>query len=140
MYGKQKRQKGNQPDSGLKPDKGRNKEREIMNYTGKVTLTFHFDLEAVEKAGLTTDELLQDMRNYAGECKITETSYGVFEKNGIDAMAMLVGYAVRKSKADPEFLDYLTSWIANIDGTIEDCKVSALKIREEKMRGETKKY
>ena len=64
------------------------------------------------------------------ECKIDETSYGVFEKTGIDALAMLLGYAVRKNDAEPEFIDYLTSWIADINGKIEDCKMSILKKRE----------
>lgn len=96
----------------------------------RTTLTFEFDMEAVEKAGLTTDELLEDMRMYAKENEIVETSYGVFEKNGSHAMAILIGYAVRKNKAEPEFINYLSSWIADIEGTIEDCKVSILKIRE----------
>ena len=95
------------------------------------TLTFDFNEEAVKKAGLTTDELLEDMRRYAKECDIKEISYGVFEKTGVHAMAMLIGYAVRKGKAEPEFINYLTSWIADIDGTIEDCKQEIIRIWEE---------
>ena len=98
----------------------------------RTTLTFQFDLEAVGKAGLTTDELLEDMRAYAKEWGIKEISYGVFEKTGKDAMAMLVGYAVRKGKSEPEFLNYLTSWIADIDGTIEDCKKEIIAHREKR--------
>ena len=100
----------------------------------RTTLSFNFDMEAVEKAGFTTDELLEDMRAYAKECEIQEISYGVFEKTGVHAMALLVGYAVRKNKADPDFINYLTSWIADIDGTIEDCKQEAIKLREKRRR------
>ena len=96
----------------------------------RTTLTFNFDMTEVEKAGFTTDELLEDMRRYAKECDIAETSYGVFEKTGVHAMAMLIGYAVRKGKAEPEFINYLTSWIADIDGTIEDCKQEIIEIRK----------
>lgn len=99
-------------------------------YKQRTTLTFNFDEEAVKKARLTTDELLEDMRSYAKECGITEVEYGVFEKIGIDGMAMLLGYAVRKDDAEPEFINYLTSWIADINGTIEDCKAEILEIRE----------
>ena len=64
------------------------------------------------------------MRNYAKECEITEVAHGVFEKTGIRAMAMLIGYTVRKNKAEPDFIDYLDSWIADVDGNeYEHCKV-----------------
>lgn len=96
----------------------------------RTTLTFNFNEEAVKAAGLTTDELLEDMRNYAKECEITETAYGMFEKRGEHGMAMLLGYAVRKNKAEPDYINYLDSWIADIDGTIEDCKAEILEIRE----------
>ena len=99
-------------------------------YKSRTTLTFNFDEEAVKAAGLTTDELLEDMRDYAKKCEITEVEYGVFEKIGIDAMAMLIGYAVRKDDVDPKFINYLTSWIADVDGSIEDCKAEILEIRE----------
>jgi len=88
----------------------------------KTTLTFNFDEEAVNRAGLTKDELLEDMRCYAKECDVEEIAYGVFEKRGEDSMAILIGYAVRKVEANPEYLNYLTSWIADVNGNIEDCK------------------
>lgn len=100
----------------------------------RTTLTFHFDMEAVEKAGFTTDELLEDMRRYAKECEIDEIEYGVFEKIGIHGLAMLMGYVVRKEHAEPEFINYLTSWIFNTGGNIEDCKESILKSREREKR------
>lgn len=98
----------------------------------RTTLTFDFNEEAVKSAGLTTDELLADMRRYAQECEIDEIAYGVFEKKGKDAMAMLIGYTVRKAKAEPDFVNYLNSWIADVDGNIEDCKVSIEEIRNKR--------
>jgi len=88
----------------------------------RTMLTFDFNKKAVEEAGTSTDELLEDMRMYAKECDIDEIAYGVFTTTGADAMAKLIGYAVRKVDAEPEFVNYLSSWIANVEGTIEDCK------------------
>ena len=88
------------------------------------TLTFDFNEEAVKRAGTTTEELLEDMRRYAKECEVEEISKGVFSKSGADAMAILIGYAVRKSDTDPGFINYLNTWIADVNGTVEDCKVS----------------
>ena len=95
----------------------------------RTILTFQFDTEAVEKAGLTTDELLEDMRKYAKECQIDEIEYGVFKKTGTHGLAMLMGYVVRKEEAEPEFINYLTSWICDTGGSVEDCKKSILKYR-----------
>ena len=96
------------------------------------TLAFNFNEKAVAEAGLTTDELLADMRSYAEECDVEEIEYGVFSKSGKDAMAILLGYAVRKANADPDFVDYLDTWIADISGEIEDCKVEIEKIKKMK--------
>lgn len=109
-------------------DKIRKRERQLT------TLTFNFNEEAVAKAGLTTDELLEDMRSYAKECEVDEISYGVFTKEGKDSMAILLGYAVRKEDSDPDFVNYLDSWIADIAGTVEDCKVEIEKRRKEKKK------
>ena len=100
----------------------------------RTTLTFDFNGEAVVAAGLTTDELLEDMRSYAKECGIDEIEYGVFSKSGPDAMAMLIGYAVRKCKTDPDFMKYLNTWIADVDGNLEDCKVEIESIMQEQRR------
>jgi len=96
----------------------------------KTTLTFNFNEEAVREAGLTTDELLEDMRRYAEECEIDEIAHGVFEKKGIHAMAILYGYVVRKDEADPDFINYLHSWIADAGGEREDCKLTILECRK----------
>ena len=99
----------------------------------RTILTFDFDGEVVAAAGLTTDELLEDMRSYAEECGIDEIEYGVFSKSGPDAMAMLMGFVVRKADAEPDFIDYLNTWIADIEGSLEDCKES-IERRERRNR------
>ena len=109
----------------------------------RTTLTFNFDMTEVEKAGFTTDELLEDMRRYAKECDIKETAYGVFVKEGEHALAMLYGYVVRKEDEEPDFIHYLTSWIADVGGNQEDCKASILKYRlkeKEEKNGKNEKY
>lgn len=85
------------------------------------TLTFEFNDAKVAGAGLTTDELLEDMRRYGREHGVSEISYGVFRKDGEDSMATLLKYAVWKQHEDPLFRTYLTKLEANIDGEVEDC-------------------
>ena len=97
------------------------------------TLTYDFNEEAVAAAGLTTDELLEDMRSYAEECGIDEIEYGVFSKSGPDAMAMLMGFVVRKADTEPDFIDYLNTWIYEDAGETEDCKES-IERRERRKR------
>lgn len=98
------------------------RQRKRMSRT--TTLEFNFNQEAVKMAGLTTDELLEDMRRYAKECEVEEIAYGVFSKSGDDALAILMGYVVRKNDDEPDFVNYLDSWIADVEGNIEDCKKS----------------
>lgn len=86
-------------------------------------LTFVFNEEKVKENGLTVDSLLWDMRKYAQSEGITEIKPGVFEKDGEDAMALLLKYVVKKERRNPEFITYLSKWEANIDGEIEDCLV-----------------
>lgn len=109
-----------------------NNEAYLQWWKLRTMLTFNFNRKAVEEAGITTDELLEDMRSYAKECGIDEIAYGVFTAAGEDSMAMLIGYAVRKGKDDPGFIDLLDSWIANVDGSVEDCKKSIEEIRAKK--------
>lgn len=100
----------------------------------RTTLTFHFNEEKVKASGTTTGQLLEDMRAYAEECGVTETTYGVFEKEGAEAMAVLVGYAVRKAKEDWGFYELLDSLIADVDGAKEDCKEEMRTLLQETER------
>ena len=107
-----------------------NNQQYMSRWANTTTLTFKFSEELVKKSGTTIDELLKDMRSYAKECGVEEIYPGVFAKEGNDAMAILIGYAVRKAKSEPEFLNYLESWVANIGGVEEDCKVEMEKQKE----------
>lgn len=91
-------------------------------------LIFEFDTEKVNAAGLTTDELLVDMRNYAEEKGITESSYGVFEKDG-DSMALIGLMIPRLVRKYPNLPNYLINWTFDVDGELEDAK-EALNILE----------
>ncbi len=86
-------------------------------------LTFIFNEPKLRDNSLTADDMLFDMRTYAKHEDIQETEYGVFSKDGEDAMALLLKYVVDKEKRDPAFITYLDKWEANIDGEIENCLV-----------------
>ena len=92
-----------------------------------VKLTFEFDKAEISKAGLTEDELLAEVREYAKKNKIAETSHGVFEKDGEDALCqnMMIAHTILFDR--PHYLDCLKSLNMDDDGEIEDC----LKIAKE---------
>ena len=90
-------------------------------------LIFDFNEDKVVADGLTADELLAPMRAYGKEHGIRETSYGVFEREGREAMAIVLKFVVRYSTKNPWYLDYLEHWTFNIDGRIEDCKEETLR-------------
>ncbi len=89
-----------------------------------VKLTFEFDKAEIAKAGLTEDELLAEVREYAKKNKISETSRGVFEKDGEDAVAMLVMIGVETLRKDLAYMKYVKSLVLDDDGDKEDCKES----------------
>lgn len=91
-----------------------------------VTLTFDFNIDKVWEAGYTTDDLLAPMREHAKRYGIEEVEYGVFAKDGINALAAIGKYVV---SVPSDFIDYLDSWILNVNGNIEDCKVELMKAR-----------
>lgn len=53
------------------------------------TLKFIFNEEKVAAAGTTKDALLAPMREHAAKYGIEETAYGVFSKDGEDAMCVI---------------------------------------------------
>lgn len=89
-----------------------------------VKLTFEFDKAEVAKAGLTEDILLAEVREYAKKNDISETSFGVFEKDGEDAVAMLVMIGVETLRKDPAYMKYVKTLELDDDGDKEDCKES----------------
>ena len=109
-------------------------DRYIINMIGgidMVTLTFDFNEDRVMEAGHTTDELLAPMREHAKKYGIDEVEYGVFAKDGINALAAIAKFVVNVSL---DYLDYLNTWMMNVDGEVEDCKSSILKYNEWKLK------
>ena len=93
-----------------------------------VTLTFDFNIDKVWEAGYTTDDLLAPMREHAKKYGIEEVEYGVFAKDGINALAAMELYIVHASN---KYLDFLDKWILNTNGSIEDCKKSLIQCRHD---------
>lgn len=86
-----------------------------------VKLTFEFNEKEVAKAGLTTDVLLEEVRAFAKENDIAETSYGVFEKDGDDALCLLMMIAHTILCDRPNYLDCLKSLLLDDEDGTEDC-------------------
>lgn len=86
-----------------------------------VKLTFEFNKAEVAKRGLTEDGLLTEVRAFAKENKIAETSYGVFEQDGEDALCLLMMIAHRILCDRPHYIDCLKSLKLDDDGDIEEC-------------------
>ncbi len=86
-----------------------------------VSLIFGFNKEKVAAAGLTTDELLQPMREHAEKYGIEEAEYGVFQMDGEDAVCVLIMFVGNMVRKDPKYIGYLDKWILDIDGEEEDC-------------------
>lgn len=86
-----------------------------------VSLTFKFNEEKVADAGLTCDDLLVQMREHAKKYNIEEIEYGVFAKEGPDAVAV-VGMIIPKIiRYNIELVDFLEEWTYDINGRPEDC-------------------
>jgi hypothetical protein len=86
-----------------------------------VTLTFIFNKDKVAKAGYTEDELLQPMREHARKYGISETEYGVFSKEGEDALCVVSMAIPQITDDNPKYLDLLDTWTLDVDGEKEDC-------------------
>lgn len=89
-----------------------------------VKLTFKFDKAEVAKAGLTEDKLLKDVRVFARKHDIEETSFGVFEKDGKDAVALLTMIGIDTFRKDLAYMKYIRTLELDDDGDVEDCKGS----------------
>lgn len=86
------------------------------------TLRFNFDMDAVKAAGLTTDELLAPMREYAQEKGISEPESGFFtlptDKN---SYCKIIKWVIKYSRTHSNFPHYFNSIISTFDDEIEDC-------------------
>ena len=93
-----------------------------------VTLTFVFDKDKLKKTGQSEDALLQPMRSYARKYKIDEKEYGVFSKDGDDALSLMTMFVTRFSRKNPNYISYLGEWTLDVDGDTEDCIEEMRKI------------
>jgi hypothetical protein len=94
-------------------------EKKEINFM--VTLTFIFNKDKVAKAGYTENELLQPMREHARKYGISETEYGVFSKEGEDALCVIGMFVTSITRNDLEYISYFDCWILDVNGQIEDC-------------------
>ncbi len=85
------------------------------------TLQFIFNEEKIAAAGTTKDALLAPMREHAAKYGIEETEYGVFSKDGEDAMCVITMFVPQIVKKNPEYINFLEKWPLNVDGEDEDC-------------------
>ena len=86
-----------------------------------VTLTFAFNKEKVATAGMTEEALLAPMREHAAKYDIAEEEYGVFSKDGEDALCVISKFVPDMVDKNPGYLDLLEKWTLNVDGDDEDC-------------------
>ena len=86
-----------------------------------VTLEFVFNPKKITEAGLTEDELLAPMREYAVKWNIDEPKTGFFQKDGENALCDLCMFVVKYPKKDMKFVTYLDKWVLDSGDEIDDC-------------------
>ncbi len=101
-----------------------------------VKLTFEFNKAEVAKRGLTEDKiLLSDVRDYAKNNGIAETSYGVFEKDGDEALCSIMIIADQILLDNPRYMNCLKSLeLEDENGEKENCIDSVKRWLEEKKK------
>ena len=87
-------------------------------------LVFVFNEKDLKKFDVTKEELLKEVRVFANENGIIESSFGVFEKDSEDAMALCIKIASRILKGNQVYVACLKKLELDVDGEIEDCIVS----------------
>ena len=92
-----------------------------------VTLTFDLDYEKMKRDGITEADVLEPMREHAKKYGIIETEYGVFSKEGEDALCLLTMYVSRITQNNLKYVQYFSKWILDVDGEIEDCVAETLE-------------
>lgn len=86
-----------------------------------VKLTFIFNEKKLKSYNMTKEDVLLEMRKYAKENNIIESSFGVFEKDGEHALCLLSKFAVEMVRENLSHIDYLKKLELDIDGEKEDC-------------------
>ncbi len=103
-----------------------------------VKLIFEFDRAEITKAGLTEDELLAEVREYAKENKIAETYHGVFEKDGEDALALVGKIVIDIVAENPKQIMYIHKLTLNVNGRNEDALAATKKWLNKTMKSDVK--
>ncbi|MBO4390219.1 MAG: hypothetical protein J5825_05125 [Lachnospiraceae bacterium] len=98
-----------------------------------VTLSFEFDKDQIERAGITEEDLLRPMRNIARRDNIVELEYGVFGMEGSDALCIVSMAVLELDRADKRYIEYLKSWRLTTEDSSEDCVKEIRKLRERKI-------
>ena len=100
-----------------------------------ITLTFDLNYEKMAQDGITEDDMLNPMREYAKKYDINEIRKGVFEKSDEHGMCLLIKYAIIQcEEINVHYIDYFNSWVLRDDEEPEgeDIAISALKCLKEK--------
>ncbi len=98
-----------------------------------VSLTFEFNEEIIKKDEVSKADLLKEMRSYAAENNIKEIKYGVFEKNGDDALATILNIATKLIRENSSYMEYIKKMELDVDGEKEDCIKETKEWLAEKM-------
>ena len=95
-----------------------------------VKLVYDFDRQLMDKHGVTVDDLLSDLRQYACDNgSITEIVEGCFEMDGRDEMC-LPAFARKQMHRHPETLSYIKSVNLFVDGKYDaDCKKTVTEFK-----------
>lgn len=72
------------------------------------------------------------MREYAKKFNISEDEYGVFSKDGEDALCLLTMFVTRHTRKNLEYVSFFKEWTLDVDGETEDCILEVLKLYEKK--------
>ena len=85
--------------------------------------------------GITEDDMLNPMREYAKKYNINEIRKGVFERSDEHGKCLLIKYAIIQcEEINVHYVDYFNSWVLRDDEEPEgeDIAISALKSLKKK--------
>ena len=81
-----------------------------------ITLTFDLNYEKMAQDGITEEDMLNPMREYAKKYDINELRKGVFERSDEHGKCLLAKYILDKCQKDNiYYIDYFNTWILRDD-------------------------
>ena len=96
------------------------------------TLEFVFNQDKIKSKGLSEDELLAPMREFAVKWDIEEPRVGFFQKDGENALCDFCMFVMDYPLKDKEFVTYLDAWTLDADGELDDCIAETYDMYREK--------